>query len=178
MLRKGSCPASNGIIAYSIEMNGCTRGAACERQAHPAGTREVGHELGVGGLQDHELELLLAAAVAQHRKVVAQAHVHLALACQAAQFNAPRSPALLGNVKTSIKPRGAGNALKMHAGQHVPKASLTCGLVLAQLLHVAVAGLREDDVIPKVPHLLPAAAHQTKIKQQLQRSSSTQHCQC
>ncbi len=31
--------------------------------------------------------------------------------------------------------------------------AVTCRLVLAQLLHVAVAGLRQDDVVAEVAHL-------------------------
>ena len=46
-----------------------------------AGAREVGHELGVGGLDDLQLGLLAAARLGQLVAVVAQALVHAALAC-------------------------------------------------------------------------------------------------
>lgn len=131
------------------------RGSSREGDGDLAGGGKVGHELGVLGLKDGQLELLLAAGLLQLVVILPQAHVHGALACPPRHTtSAPcrqSTPTLLGPGESCQEICSVTHSRPKRG--FCQQRGLTGRGVHAVGLHVAAAGLRENDIVPEIPDL-------------------------
>ena len=154
---KAECAAQSACLKCVMQSSwgGSVHRCLCESEWHLACRGQVGHELGVLGLQDGQLQLLLSAGVRQLVILLAQACVHPPLTCTHAHSASSPTPC-------STKSRCNSNAsmmsydtlagpVKLGFPDRVPQ--LTGWGVLAVGLHIAAAGLCQDDIIPEVPDL-------------------------